>query len=164
MKTRQFAREDIPSILAIQGKCPQSSQWLPADYIWLAESPSGMMLVAELDTMTPPKVVGFVAFRRAIDEADLMNLAVDPEHHHQGAGKALLEEARQRLIKAGAKRVFLEVRLSNKSALALYYSVGFGIRALRKNYYQDPPEDAYVLCLELSPPVEVGKASQAHNP
>jgi ribosomal-protein-alanine N-acetyltransferase len=70
-------------------------------------------------------------------------------------GKALLDEARRRLLEQGAKRVYLEVRLSNRAALALYYSVGFGLHSLRKDYYREPPEDAYVLCLTLFPPETV---------
>ena len=115
----------------------------------------GMILVAELETMLPPKVLGFATFQRLVDEAELWNLAVDPEHQHQGVGKALLEDARKRLLQLGAKRIFLEVRPSNKSALGLYYSVGFGLHSQRKDYYRDPIEDAYVLSLELYAPTVV---------
>ena len=111
-----------------------------------------MILVAELETMTPPKVLGFAAFHRVIDEAELRNIAVDPNHQHQGVGRALLEEAGKRLIEAGTKRILLEVRPSNKAALGLYYSLGFGLRSLRKDYYRNPQEDALILALELFPP------------
>ncbi len=152
MKIRQFEREDLWSILAIQEKCPEAARWFESDYLRLAESRGGMILVAELETMVPPKVLGFAALHRIIDEAELFNLAVDPEHQHQGVGRALLEVARHRLLEAGAKRVYLEVRMSNKPALALDYSVGFGLHSLRKDYYRDPQEDGYVLCLPLFPP------------
>lgn len=152
MKIRQFAREDLTAVLVIQDKNPLAARLLEGDYTRLAEEPGGMVLVAELETMERPKILGFAASHRVIDEAELRNIAVDPEHQHQGVGKALLEEARKRLLKAGAKRVFLEVRVSNKPALGLYYSVGFGLRSLRKDYYRDPTEDAYVLSLELFPP------------
>jgi ribosomal-protein-alanine N-acetyltransferase len=152
MKIRQFEREDLWSIIPIQQKCPEAARWIDTDYIRLADSPGGMILVSELETMTPPKVLGFAAFHRIIDEAELLNLAVDPEHQQQGVARALLEEARQRLLQAGAKRVYLEVRVSNRAALLLYYSVGFGLHSLRKDYYGEPREDAYVLCLTLFPP------------
>jgi len=155
MKVRQFDREDLSYILAIQGKNAQAAQWPASEYERLANEPGGMILVAGLETMTPEKLLGFAAFHRVIDEAELQNIAVDPEHQHQGVGRALLEEARKRLLEAGAKRVFLEVRRSNRPALALYYSVGFGVHSLRKDYYRDPPEDAYVLALELFPPESV---------
>jgi ribosomal-protein-alanine acetyltransferase len=152
MKIRPLEREDLQTMLAVQNKNPLASRWIDADYLRLATGPGGMVLVAELETMTPPKILGFAAFRRMIDEAELLNIAVDPDHQYQGIGKALLEEARKRLLKAGTKRVFLEVRQSNKSALALYYSVGFGLHSLRKDYYRDPPEDAFVLSMELFAP------------
>ncbi len=155
MKVRQFSREDLWQILAVQAKCPQAAQWVESDYARLERDPGGMILVAELETMTPPKVLGFATLHRIIDEAELLNLAVDPEHQHQGVGKALLDEARRRLLEQGAKRVYLEVRLSNRAALGLYYSAGFGLHSLRKDYYRDPPEDAYILCLTLFPPETV---------
>ncbi len=151
MKIRQFSRDDLRSIVAIQDKCSEAARWLESDYSHLADGVGGMILVAELPTITPARVVGFAAFRRLIDEAEMMNLAVDPTYRRRGIGRSLLTEARTRLIQSGVKRLFLEVRSSNKPALGLYYSVGFALRSFRRDYYRDPREDAYVLCLELSP-------------
>jgi ribosomal-protein-alanine acetyltransferase len=153
MKVRVFERQDLPEILAIQAKNPQASQWPEHEYVHLAADSRGTLLVAELETMTPPKVLGFAAFYRIIDEAELRNIAVDPAHARQGIGRALVVEGRHRLLEAGAKRIFLEVRPSNHAALALYYSAGFGLHSRRNDYYHDPREDAYVLSAELSPPV-----------
>jgi ribosomal-protein-alanine N-acetyltransferase len=152
MRVRQFEREDLETLLLVQNKSPLASKWTDLNYLSLVEDPGGMILVSDLETMTPPKLLGFAAFRRVIDEAELLNIAVDPDHQHQGIGRALLEEARKRLLKLGARRVFLEVRRTNEPALQLYYSVGFGLHSLRKDYYRDPPDDAYVLCLELFTP------------
>jgi [ribosomal protein S18]-alanine N-acetyltransferase len=155
MKIRQFEKQDLFEILAIQGKNPLAAQWPELEYTQLAADPRGTILVAELETMEPAKVLGFAAFYRIIDEAELRNIAVDPAHYHQGVGSALVAEGRRRLLEAGAKRVFLEVRQSNKAALALYYSAGFGLHSQRKDYYHGPREDAYVLSMELYPPVVV---------
>ncbi len=152
MKIRPFEKPDLAAILAIQEKNPQAAHWAVRDYERLADDPKGMILVGELETMAPPKVLGFALFHRVTDAAELLNMAIDPEHHQQGVGRALLEEARKLLLEAGVKRVFLEVRQSNKAALGLYYSVGFGLHALRKDYYHDPPEHAYVLSMQLFPP------------
>jgi ribosomal-protein-alanine acetyltransferase len=155
MKIRQSDRQDLYFIIAIQNRNPEAARWTEDDYSRLTSDPGGMILVAVLDTMERPKLVGFAAFRRLIDEAELLNMAIDSDHHHQGVGKALLEEARLRLIRTGTKRVFLEVRQSNRSALGLYYSAGFGLHSQRRDYYQDPPEDAYVLSLELFAPTAI---------
>ena len=149
MNTRLFEREDLHSILAIQNKSGSAARWTGPDYLRLAAESGGMIVVAELETMTPPKILGFAAFQRLMDEAELQNIAVDKEHQHQGVGKAMLMEARQQLLQAGTKRMFLEVRKSNQAALALYYSVGFSLLAERKEYYANPTEDAFVLSLHL---------------
>jgi ribosomal-protein-alanine N-acetyltransferase len=159
MKIRQFVKEDVYQILAIQEKCREAADWLAADYLRLGEEPGGLILVAELGTMEPPpKILGFAAFHRVIDEAEVQNIAVHPEHRHQGVGRALLEAGSKRLLEAGAKRIILEVRASNKQALELYFSMGFGMRLLRKDYYRDPQEDALVLARELFPPAVVPSA------
>lgn len=152
MKTRLATRNDIRGILAVQQKSPEAAHWLASDYERLLDHPGGIVLVAELPTMDPPKILGFAAVHRIIDEAELHNMAVDPGHREQGVGRALLQLARERLLANGAKRVFLEVRRSNAAALALYYSAGFAIHSLRKDYYREPAEDALVLVLELRPP------------
>ena len=155
MKIRVGTKDDLRAIIAIQEKCPEASQWIVPDYARLLDDSGGMILVVEMPTLDPPRVVGFAAFHRIIDETELFNMAVDPDFRRQGAGLALLVEARERLMAAGAKRVYLEVRQSNKPAQTLYYSVGFAIHSLRKDYYRDPQEDAYVLCLELFPPAVI---------
>jgi ribosomal-protein-alanine N-acetyltransferase len=154
MRIRQFGKEDVYQVVAIQDKCREAASWLVADYLRLAQDPGGLILVADLESMEPPsKILGFAAFHRVIDEAELRNIAVHPQHRHQGIGRALLEVGGKRLLEAGAKRIFLEVRASNKPALELYFAMGFGIRLLRKDYYHDPQEDALVLGMELFPPV-----------
>lgn len=155
MKVRLYSKEDLHRVVALQAKCPEAARWPAGDYERLAEQPGGKILVAELESMTPPKILGFAAFHRVIDEVELRNIAIDPDHRQQDVGRALLEDARRRMLEAGAKRISLEVRSSNKSALALYYSLGFAIHSLRKDYYREPQEDGYVLCLELYPPTVI---------
>lgn len=157
MKIRLAAKDDLRAIIAIQEKSREVARWLLSDYARLLDDSGGMILVAELPTLDPPRVAGFAAFHRIIDEAELFNMAVDPDFRRQGAARSLLVEARERLLAAGAKRVYLEVRQSNKPAQALYYSLGFAIHSLRKDYYRDPPENALVLGWELHPPTVLPK-------
>jgi ribosomal-protein-alanine N-acetyltransferase len=149
LRIRQFSKEDVGAVLAMQSKMPMISPWLKGDYLRLASDPGGIILVAELETTDPPKMLGFVAFRRVVDEAELHIMAVDPAMQRQGVGRELLREGQKRLLQAGAKRVFLEVRASNKPALELYYSAGFKLHSVRKDYYRMPLEDALVLSLDL---------------
>jgi len=149
VRIRKVSDDDLEAIVSIQNKTPQASQWTQADYANLAGDPLGLILVAELDTVTPPKIVGFAAFHRFIDEAELRNMAVDPAHQRQGVGRELLAEGRRQLLEQGAKQVYLEVRASNMPAQRLYYSAGFDLRSRRRDYYNDPREDGLVLSLKL---------------
>ena len=155
MKTRPAGKDDVRAILTLQQKAPEAARWTQGDYEHLMQDPGGKILVAELDTMDPPKLLGFAAFHRVIDEVEVRNMAVDPEHRQQGIGRALLVAACEWMLKAGAKRLFLEVRTSNKPAQSLYYSIGFALHSIRKDYYHEPQEDALVLTLELYPPTVI---------
>ena len=119
MRIRKASKEDLAAIIGIQRKTAQAAQWTPADYANLASDPSGLILVAEFDTMIPPMMVGFVAFHRVIDEAELRNMAVDPARQRQGVGRQLLAEGRRRLLEQGAKQIYLEVRATNLPAQRL---------------------------------------------
>ena len=80
-----------------------------------------------------------------MDEADLMNLAVDPTLRRQGVARALLISLMARLYDRGARSLTLDARVGNVPALALYAALGFEIVGRRKNYYEKPREDAYIL-------------------
>jgi ribosomal-protein-alanine N-acetyltransferase len=163
MRIRKVSDGDLEAIVSIQRKTPQAAQWAQADYANLAGDPLGLILVAELDTMSLPTIAGFAAFHRVMDEAELRNMAVAPAHQRQGVGRELLAEGRRRLMEQGVRQIYLEVRASNISAQRLYYSAGFGLRSRRSDYYNDPREDGLVLSLELPPPVEPSSNQKAEE-
>ena len=152
VKIRLFSQHDLNDILKVQNACKGIAVWQPHDYEQLARDPRGMLLVAERNDRMLPEIAGFSAFYRIEKEAELWNIAVAPAHRRRGIGRALLQEALQKLSVAGTRRIFLEVRESNLPALELYYSLGFNRLARRKDYYYNPKEDALVFVLKLSPP------------
>jgi len=149
MKIRLATHDDLGRVVAIQEKCPEAAAWRAADYEILLTDPGGKILVAEELSSEKPFMIGFAAFHRIIDEVEIRNMAVDPAHRRQGVGRALLLAGRDRMMDAGVSRVYLEVRQSNQPARALYASLGFVLHSTRRGYYQDPPEDALVLALDL---------------
>ena len=158
MRIRNFSQTDLSAIISIQTKTPQAAQWTPADYATLAGDPSGLILVAEHGAASeintaPPEIVGFVAFHSVIDEAELRNMSVAPAHQRHGVGRELLAEGCRRLLERNTRRIYLEVRASNLPAQGLYYSTGFGLCGRRKDYYNNPSEDALILSLALALPV-----------
>jgi ribosomal-protein-alanine N-acetyltransferase len=81
------------------------------------------------------KVAGFILSRRALDEAEVLTVVVDPSARRKGCAHRLLGAHLGRLGAAGVANVFLEVEESNVAALALYRRYGFAVEGRRKNYY-----------------------------
>ncbi|MBK9798081.1 MAG: GNAT family N-acetyltransferase [Holophagaceae bacterium] len=87
-----------------------------------------------------------VAFARwalipAAGEAELLRIAVDPAHRGGGLGRRLLEACQDDLTRQGLETLYLEVRVSNASAIRLYGACGWRRCGLRSGYYPDG-EDA----------------------
>jgi ribosomal-protein-alanine N-acetyltransferase len=151
MKIRACADDDLAAIYAIQLKCPKAAQWRQEDYGHLARDPLGTILVAEVEDANLPRVVGFAAFHRVMDEAELRNIAIDPLHQCKGLARALLAAGVRTLQEFGIVRIFLVVRASNQPALAFYRAAGFQLLYTRHDYYHDPVEDALVMVCDIAP-------------
>ncbi|MGH9453968.1 MAG: ribosomal protein S18-alanine N-acetyltransferase [Terriglobia bacterium] len=149
---RSLDRKDIPQILEIQKQNPSAAQWKEADYDSLFSQPGRVALAAteaSAGERQAGAILGFAIFRQVVDEAELLNLAVEPSCQRRGIGRDLLREGMRQLVQAQAQFLFLEVRGSNQAALALYASMGFERLSLRPAYYQNPCEDGYILCAQL---------------
>ena len=83
-------------------------------------------------------VAGFSILRSFFEEGELLNIAVCSSHRGKGIGNALLEDGLLYADSHGVDTVFLEVRPTNRSAIALYKKHVFEPNALRKNNYDEP--------------------------
>ena len=97
------------------------------------------------------KIIGYALLMMVLDEAHLLNLSVAKSHQKQGLGRYLLEHMLQIAQNHKAANMFLEVRPSNISAIALYENMGFCEMAVRRNYYpaHDGREDAVLMGLAI---------------
>lgn len=97
-------------------------------------------------------VLGYCILSVALDEAHILNLCVAPEHRVRGLGGRILDHLLDAAAKAGARRIYLEVRPSNGAALALYARRGFEKLGLRRDYYRarQGREDAVILARPLA--------------
>ncbi len=100
-------------------------------------------------------VVGFSLLSFAADEAHLLNICIDPMFQRQGLGRQLMENVMRQSRERKVKRIFLEVRISNQSALQLYQSMGFRQIGVRRDYYpaEKGKEDALVLSKTWAKPL-----------
>lgn len=145
---RSFSPSDVDAILRLQAGISSSSAWAADDYLDLAGK--GLLLVA--GTLTPtPVVAGFAAWRLVAEEAELLNLAVAPAFHRQGAGRALMAASLNALQLKNATSLFLEVRPLNLPAISLYKKYDFKLLHIRPAYYRNPVEDAWVMHRLLVP-------------
>jgi ribosomal-protein-alanine N-acetyltransferase len=107
----------------IQQRCPEAAQWPVGDY----------SNFETLIAFAGGTAAGFCAWRQsAPDEAELLNLAVDPDWRRRGVAKSLLAALEAR----AHGEIFLEVAEPNVAAIALYAAAGWEPIGIRKGYYQ----------------------------
>ena len=70
-------------------------------------------------------MAGYAILSVAAGEAHILNLCIDPEFRALGYGERMLDELLYRARAASVREIFLEVRPSNETALALYRKKGF---------------------------------------
>ena len=95
-------------------------------------------------------IIGFAGMWIVMDEAHITTIGVLPEFRGNGLGELLLVTLCTAAMRHGAEWVTLEVRVSNDSAQALYRKYGFTQQGVRRRYYSDNGEDAYIM---WSPPL-----------
>ncbi len=97
------------------------------------------------------EIIGYALMMMVLDEAHLLNLSVSKPYQKQGLGRLLLEHMISIAQALNAANMFLEVRASNISAIALYENIGFNEMAVRRGYYpaQHGREDAILMGLAI---------------
>lgn len=93
-------------------------------------------------------VVGYAGLWFVVDEAHLTSIAVREEKRRQGIGERLLKASLELALERQATMMTLEVRASNRAAQALYQKFGFRKVGVRRSYYSDNHEDAYLMSVE----------------
>lgn len=119
-------------LVEIYGVSPWSKSQLLADW-QLQQSAYWLVIVAG-------KVCGFLATQDLGGEIEITQLAILPRYQGQGLASRLLAEVIRK-----EQPIFLEVRVSNLPAQALYQKLGFEKIGQRKAYYHGPVEDALIL-------------------
>ena len=133
---------DIGAIAGIERSC-FADPWSEESFRRILGGPSAIFHVVGY----PPKfdVAGYVIAFSIGEDAELLNIAVHPEHRGKGLAGQMLDAVLIELRARGVRTAFLEVRESNNAARGLYDSRGFRAIGRRRNYYRRPVEDALVM-------------------
>lgn len=137
--------EDQPQLLAIERRAhvfPWSEQTFASN--------QGERFI-NLGLQTEGQLAGFAITQVVLDEATLFNLAVDPDWQRRGYARQLLQHLITGLEKRAVMTLWLEVRVSNYAAIALYQQLDFHQVSVRPNYYPtaNGREDAIIMALTI---------------
>ncbi len=97
------------------------------------------------------EIRAYAIISTVLDEAHLLNICVAPEYQRQGFGRQFLQWLMDFMREQGTKTMYLEVRMSNQTAIDLYQSMGFNELGIRRNYYPTTQgrEDAQLFACEF---------------
>ncbi len=135
-----MTRADLFAVHAIE-QVSHPTPWPMKGLQESLDSHHGFVLEAE------GRLLGFAFVQRILDEAHLLDISIDPAVRGQGHGRELLRRLMDDILVDGIRIWFLEVRVSNRAAIALYQSLGYNELSIRRNYYKDAggSEDALLM-------------------
>jgi ribosomal-protein-alanine N-acetyltransferase len=124
--------------------------WSAAEFEELLEQPGVAAITAE----EAGRPLGLILVRVVAGEAEILTLAVAPEHRRAGLGRALVEAAAAAARGVGTDCLWLEAASDNEAALGLYRAAGFEVAGRRPAYYSRGPDapamDAVVMRRDLN--------------
>lgn len=139
-------KEDVDQVLAIE-HASFSMPWSKNLFLSEFRSPDVSTLMVALADGPERTVVGYLVFWLVQDEMHILNLAVAPGFRRSRIARKIVFAGLKHAFQKGARRAFLEVRFSNTAAQKLYSSLGFVGTSLRREYYDNPVEDAVIMTL-----------------
>ncbi len=132
--------DDLDQVMEIEEES-FSIPWTANGFFTFLIREDALFLVSEDDNT----INGYIGLICAPPEGDITNVAVRSSEINKGIGKALVSEMISRAHEKGVDDIFLEVRVSNVPAIRLYEAYGFENMGIRKNYYERPTEDAFIM-------------------
>jgi ribosomal-protein-alanine N-acetyltransferase len=161
MIIRKMTPSDVPQVAAIEAQC-FSLPWSTQGFLDSIAREDTIFLVAEMDeedraqTMAVDQgqentatIAGYIGMYTSCGEGEITNVAVSSEYRKQGIGNALVEAMKSAGKEKQLESILLEVRVSNERAISLYKGNGFIELGIRKNFYEQPTEDAIIMSCAL---------------
>ena len=133
-------QEDVDQVAMIEREC-FSIPWSEESFRKAVLENDNIYMVAT----EGERIVAYCGMWGIQGEGNIYNVCVKEEKRGKGIGSDLFGAFLEEGIKAGFSGFTLEVRVSNESAIRLYRKFGFENAGIRKNFYDNPKEDAMVM-------------------
>ena len=128
---RSMSETDLDAVLAIERDSFQVP-WQREHFGHEMTAPHSFPFVAEYNGI----IAGYVCLMSLFEDAQILDIAVAPEHRGRGVARTLMEYAIASAREKEAEVLALEVRSSNTAAIILYERCGFLRTGLRHKYYE----------------------------
>jgi ribosomal-protein-alanine N-acetyltransferase len=154
---RRLNYSDLPNVIAIERRA-FPTPWSLAMFVLELSKASGICLAADRQE----RLAGYLVCSRYDTVWHIMNVAVHDDLRRQGIASALLRRLFVQADRPG-EQYTLEVRESNRAAIAMYEGLGFHAAGHRRGYYHDNREDALIMWRVVADqaPAEVAERSSA---
>lgn len=118
-----------------------SMPWHRESFLEMIQNPDACYLVG----LIGEEVVASCGLRNIVGDGEITNVVTKSTMRGKGIGRQMLLQLLEEGTKMGVEAFTLEVRKSNDAAIHLYESLGFMTEGVRKNFYEEPTEDALIM-------------------
>ena len=137
---RWMIRRDMADVLAIESDSFEFP-WCENDFLRCLRQRNCIGMVAERDN----RVVGFMIYELHKSRLHILNFAVNSRCRRTGIGSQMISKLVGKLSTERRNRILLEVRETNLAAQLFFRSRGFRAVSVLRQFYEDTPEDAYLM-------------------
>ena len=135
-----FAKKEHLSLVATLEKNTFSEPWTEKSLELFLDDLNFCMIL-----MNSGELASYCTVTTVLDEAQIINVATDTRYKRMGMAEKVLEAVIEECKNRNIVTISLEVRESNKAAIALYEKLGFEVMGKRNNFYTNPTENAFVM-------------------
>ena len=137
---RWMIRRDMPEVLQTETESFEYS-WTEEDFLRCLRQRNCIGMVAEASE----RVVGFMVYELHKHRLHVLNFAVADRHRRRGIGTQMAKKLITKLSHDRRSRIMLEIRETNLAAQLFFRSLGFRATSVLRKFYEDTPEDAYLM-------------------
>lgn len=141
---RKISENDIETIAYLESEI-FSDAWSEKSIKETYENQNACILGAYKEGV----LAGYVIFYYVLDEGEIARIAVSPQYRRQGVADQIFAGLLGFCTEKSIERILLDVRISNEPAIAFYRKSGFAEDGIRKNFYENPKEDALLMSVSV---------------